>query len=135
VSPMEAAYIAGFFDGEGCVSIARLTDIRRVKPRITIVQKDPTTLRWIQVRLGGNLHKRPNGVWVLAFDSAVDIRRFVKATYPYLQLKKGKAKVAYHLASTIQPRSMATDGRFLPLNPAVLHKRRRWLVKWKQLNS
>jgi len=55
-------YVAGLFDGEGCVS-AVMTGAH-VRFRVKIAQKDPTVLALIQIKYGGTLgcrtHKNRN---------------------------------------------------------------------------
>ncbi len=54
---VDAAYLAGIIDGEGC-----LTPIRGY-PRIRIVMSDYPTVSWVAATMGTRLHKRgPYGV-------------------------------------------------------------------------
>lgn len=55
------AYIAGFLDGEGCISITKAKKKRSINYtyvlNIVFAQKNPKILKWIQKYYGGRLHK------------------------------------------------------------------------------
>lgn len=59
MAQIETAYAAGFFDGEGSVSIvfrdAQLTLL------VQVVQKNPEPLKHLKDRWGGTLYRRPAG--------------------------------------------------------------------------
>jgi len=99
------AYIAGFFDGEGCVSV-HIRHTRNVfpstSPRLTITQKDPRTLLWIQEYLGmGYLSKRTkSGCHVLQIGALADVVRFAELIGPYTRDKKAKLTLAVKMANT-----------------------------------
>ena len=97
----EVAYTAGFFDGEGCVSIARY--LKRGRPYHTLAiiftNTDFRALGWLQERWGGNIFKptqldgrrRPYGH--LRF-SAGPARPLLQAMLPYLIIKKSQVEIA-----------------------------------------
>src|SRR2546426_7540467 len=81
----EVAYTAGFFDGEGCVNIARYLKRGR---------------EWLHQRWGGNLtriERRGNSRWRpyrhLRF-SAGPAGPLLLAMFPYLIIKKAEAEIA-----------------------------------------
>lgn len=92
-------YTAGFFDGEGSISIA----IRNRKWKnwcvehilqISIGQKDGATLDWIKDNFGGRIYqiKRDNSYfWVATNKVAL---KFLKDIIPFLQYKKPQAELA-----------------------------------------
>ena len=94
---IELAYIAGFFDGEGCVRInKRLRE--RWNPEyslfLSIGQKDGFTLDWIKSLFGGNVYqtKRDNSfTWTISNKKAYF---FLKEIYPYSQYKKPQIELA-----------------------------------------
>lgn len=85
-------YIAGFFDGEGCVSTN--SDWRVV---VVISQKDPAILEWIRDRLGyGNLTKkgrndRGYSLRIVANRSIIDFAHLIG---PHCRLKRRQLELA-----------------------------------------
>jgi hypothetical protein len=91
------SYLAGFLDGEGCISI-----LKRVKGKwnasyfiqIVIGQKDGQTLDWIQKKFGGRVYivKRDcSYTWNLTNKKAYE---FIKILTPFLKYKKPQAELA-----------------------------------------
>ena len=87
----EAAYIAGFFDGEGSVY--------RNSHRAYIVrfsQKDPAVLKWIRRKLGfGRLIHTKAGYHALQVNRQADVVVLYETIGPYLQVKGGKLAEAH----------------------------------------
>ena len=90
-------YIAGFFDGEGCVNMARLRS--SIFPRVLIVHTDRYILELLQEQFGGDInpvhHRRenwkPSWIWRLSWKPAVD---FLRKIEPYLVVKDQQALTA-----------------------------------------
>ena len=70
LSDREIGYLAGFFDGEGCVSIDQHLHMRRTRGRertfsinVRISNVNLEVLEWIQSLVGGNIytHDKPKG--------------------------------------------------------------------------
>src|ERR1700736_2301656 len=97
----EVAYTAGFFDGEGCVNIARY--LKRGRPYHTLAviftNTDFQALEWLQRRWGGNLSKpiqfnarhRPYRDLRLSAGPALPL---LQAMLPYLIVKKSQGEIA-----------------------------------------
>jgi hypothetical protein len=112
VSSEEAAYAAGFFDGEGYAAVESRKGPKgkmTYRGRITATQIDPTPLFWLQTRFGGSVRpheikpkQRPVWRWEL---SAVFMDRFFKIVHPYLIVKKAPVEVvmAYRAYLVTQP--------------------------------
>lgn len=85
----EAAYIAGFFDGEGCISLTN-----RGAVKVTISQKIVDPLDFIQETLGaGSIYyanKRESYRYYLGGRPLVI--SFLEQTLPYLIVKREKAE-------------------------------------------
>jgi len=103
IRPVDRAYIAGFFDGEGCIRI-RPQDQRVV---VAIGQKDPTTLYWIQQLIGCG-HVRFNrgaseaGVWYLNIGDRHEVLHFIQVVYKHSQLKRRQlAKARRHIEAQL----------------------------------
>ena len=104
-------YLAGFFDGEGCVSIARIRR-SRINPNhndvynvaLSVSQVDQEILECYQRRWGGPIYsqapsrnitaKRQLYVWK---PSTTSIKRFLEEVIPYLRVKREQAELALFL--------------------------------------
>jgi len=96
ISKTDAAYIAGFFDGEGCF-LAR-TSLNCYSPAVAVVQKYPNILYWIQRTLSlGRIHKMSSGSSKLQITISSDIIEFIKLISPYLKIKKEQSDVLLDL--------------------------------------
>lgn len=93
----DLAYIAGLFDGEGCVLVAKAarTNGKQYYTLLTnISNKDLRCLRFSQERFGGRINVQRSsqvGRWALTSNRAA---RFLKAILPYLVIKKDQAEKA-----------------------------------------
>lgn len=94
----ELAWLAGFFDGEGCVSIFKIPRLEgkyiEYKMTVSISQKDKRPLEAIRGWFGGNVTlNQSSGVWKWT-RSAQQARIFLEAVRPYLKLKHEQVDVA-----------------------------------------
>ena len=85
-------YIAGFFDGEGCVTISQ-----RGQVQITIAQNEREVLDYIQQKYGGGIHIKDSKAkicyhWRLS-KSAL-ITEFLNKMLPLCIIKKTELKIA-----------------------------------------
>ena len=95
---MNTAYIAGFFDGEGCVNFARCRTT--FFPRVLITNTNIDVLKKIQNKFGGDIkplsYKKEN--WKqgyslrISWSKAID---FLSEIYPYLFLKADQAETVF----------------------------------------
>lgn len=110
LSDSEAAYIAGFIDGEGTINVLN-TRLKRTKRgqftvHITIDQVDPRPMIWMHSKVGGSLFaktdKRPNHRpmtrWVIGGAACEDLLRRV---LPYLINKHDKANIALAMRESL----------------------------------
>lgn len=106
VEPIHAAYLAGLFDGEGCINIyeRRITTKRKVAPyglRLYLTNTHRGVIEWMQTQFGGWVHvyrdrKRPKH-WALGFkwhSSARHAAYLLEIMLPYLIIKKPEAELA-----------------------------------------
>src|SRR3990170_1072595 len=101
----EKAYIAGFFDGEGSITIA----IQKSSPNGAVIVQISNTnkpvLEWIQSKFGGSIHiktrenERQQNSWKLDICSLM-ANRFLKTIQPYLKLKTPQAQLAIEFQKT-----------------------------------
>lgn len=110
-------YIAGFFDGEGCIC---LTPNGQCKVMIT--QKDPEILRLIQGQFGGGIYKKGNATgqyYHLQFSKKELMLAFLRAIQPYSVVKRGKIEIAIQfveLSQSNQSRKQGERGKYLPVD-------------------
>ena len=84
------AYIAGFFDGEGCIHMR--SDGRLL---VDIVQRDTRPLLFIQESTGfGKLIQQSTGLWHLRSSHREMIKPFLVALIPFLIVKRAQAVLA-----------------------------------------
>lgn len=99
----EIAYVAGLFDGEGCVSIYYTTEPRNGKSyhnmHVRIANTDLAVLEWVQERFGGKIHQnQPGGKggtrpgYVLQWSNK-SIVPFLATILPYLIIKREAAEI------------------------------------------
>lgn len=105
-------YMAGFFDGEGSVSIILTRRPNQRSPRyqlaVCVVQVDPTVLREFKDRFGGNvfaqathLHRRwtPTFRWHVNCENAA---RFLEAILDKLVVKRHDAEIGLEFQRLIR---------------------------------
>lgn len=94
--PRVLAYMAGFVDGEGHLSLHEQRSgaqrTRRLVPFVAISQKDPVCLQWVAEKFGGSLKFNARGYWhwTLRNQAALDL---LEALLPYLILKRPQAEL------------------------------------------
>ena len=100
VSDIDLAYIAGFIDGEGTVSLKKNGQRwPTVLPYILITNTNLEILQWIQTTIGmGNIHSknRQTLYWKEAYVLRLqtkDTKDFIKIIYPFLKLKRKQAEL------------------------------------------
>lgn len=111
LSVEDAAYIAGFLDGEGSLTLSRhhCYDKNRNTTyhlRVRITNTFPGIIDWIAMIVGyGSISKKKvyNGnkdawEWSLSGRRAI---AFLNQLYPYLKVKKLQAEVAFEFGKTI----------------------------------
>lgn len=123
----QAAYIAGFIDGEGCVSIIRRKRSTAkpgasgyyFRPRVAIAQRDIAPLHFIQNVVGTGFTVEPvtSKKWVgyqLRWESGA-LRWLLPQIAPYLVLKKRQAHLLMafiDLGNSYKPGSGLTPERY-----------------------
>lgn len=104
LSDAEAAYIAGFIDGEGTISLNRLFKKHphpTFYPLVRIDNVNKEVLTWINERIGGRLHhiieKRINhqNKWRLDTARTLEITELLKQLIPFLKVKRKHAEVLF----------------------------------------
>jgi len=89
------AYLAGIFDGEGCITLYSNPGTNFKVPRISIAQKNQRDyLCEIKGIYGGGVHAHAGGTDRWFCSSCKDIQKFLTDVLPYLRFKKVKAQIA-----------------------------------------
>lgn len=106
-SDVDAAYIAGFVDGEGTINVLK-TSTGRFQVEFSVAQISPLPLKFITDRFGGIFYERtvpnrPNSkpIWKLAY-TAKNFDVFIERIYPFLVLKKEKALIAMEMRKILK---------------------------------
>lgn len=129
----DIAYLAGFVDGEGSITIFRSG--RRDHLRFDIYNTNEAVLLWISHTFGGRVHRvgRPSKEnwkqefsWQTGHQQAAAILR---ACLPYLKVKRLQAEVFIAYAATSEGRR----GKPIPENTAI--QRAAFGSKIRALNS
>ena len=101
LTEVEKAYLAGFFDGEGCISLRTMMDKKKAKTpsyqvEVAIGQKNIATLQELHQMAGiGKVYESGGGrgcaTWRLTH---IQSRDFLSVLLPYLRNKKQEAVLA-----------------------------------------
>jgi hypothetical protein len=94
----DMAWIAGFFDGEGCIT-ARVAENGSPTLQVSIGQKDRTQLEFIQEIFGGSITEiKGKDHYHLSMYATTAIR-MLEAIIPHLRLKRPQAVLAVEFVS------------------------------------
>lgn len=89
----DIAWLAGFFDGEGCIfAVASANRDRNYAVVVTLVQKDPTPLHWVAQHFGGWVNSA-RGIYGWRASNRL-AGRFLSVVTPYLRVKREQAELA-----------------------------------------
>jgi hypothetical protein len=94
--PEEWAYLAGFIDGEGCIGTHRKPN-GTPRPNISLKQKYPATLYWIEKKFCGSVRPCDKGTKYMWRITSGGSEAVLRGCLPYLQLKRPQAIVALKL--------------------------------------
>lgn len=103
MSKEDLAYIAGLFDGEGCISIDG-----ELKLRVCIMNTNSDIIYWVKEIFGGHTYLKPknqaqnkdNYEWKVTGNKAVKV---IRTLFPYLRIKKEEAIIALRFGKTLKP--------------------------------
>jgi hypothetical protein len=126
-----AEYLAGLFDGEGCINITVSGKIRQVKLRLYLVNTDYEFLQEVRAEYGGCLMRRPQKKklkWkpfcVIEWTHA-DAAKLLDILLPYLRLKRKQAALALEFRQFMElPKSERCHLIKIPANRMM--NRRLW---------
>ena len=123
MTDLEWAYLAGLFDGEGCVSVA----YRQAKPAafplmLAICNTHPAFARWCKERFGGHVHRyqrsregrRRQDYWEWKISGNAKVPKVLWGMFPYLVIKREQAITAVTLARLCRTQWAGRTSRALP---------------------
>jgi len=104
--PPNIHYISGFFDGEGCVTVAFVRSKGGVnlspKIRLTVAQKTPEVIRIFKRYWGfGSVYENTKGIWRWEIGGSNQCYRVLNDMLPQLIVKQEVAKVAINLLTRV----------------------------------
>jgi len=110
---MTLEWLAGFFDGEGCISSARGVQ-RSPNPRVTLGNTHQGVMDEVKAFLGerckkGSYRTRTKNdgrrtMYLVYFDCAADVQLILELLAPHLHVKQEQAFVAIEMARRINER-------------------------------
>ena len=127
MTEIEKAYVAGFFDGEGCCMVSPNCSVK-----IVISQKSTDVLKWMSQEYGGKIYQesRGNGAAKLVFNNKAEIMKFLADVKPLLRVKGFECDIAIQmlaLSATNSTRPQAKNGLYLP-NPNKVERERLFML-------
>lgn len=98
ISEIDLSYLAGLFDGEGCVNMGKKTNKGSYKIRVCIYNSNNEVMEWLQSIIPGLLYKSKSKTkskdiwqWTLG-DYKAEL--FLTAIIPYIRIRKKQAQIA-----------------------------------------
>lgn len=125
----DAIYIAGFFDGEGCVSCAWNHREDKIKGfHLTIANTNKTQLEWLQSLFGGAIttkehkdNKNKTSYWLqICGDNALNL---ICAILPHSKIKSRQLALAFSFFASKEKGRTTEANRFLYTELRRLNKR------------
>ena len=119
------AYLAGLFDGEGCINcrIGKKARPYDVWLSVTISNTVRSVLDWAQSVLGcGQIYGYDNGTRRICYDlslRSIHGERFLRTVLPFLRIKKNRAVLALAMRDTVHRAGSA------PINSTIIQERQR----------
>lgn len=129
----DKAYLAGFVDGEGCITINghRTREFYTYSLRVIITQADRAMLERLRKRTGiGSIYRNTaeRHVWMWAIVGK-EAETFLRAIYPYMDIKKDQADVALQFRATVSNADFPRAGRGSGNVPDAILKLRSFYAK------
>jgi hypothetical protein len=116
VKQLDWAYLAGFFDGEGCISLHSRYRVDGWRVRLTVSQSDYRLLalyekfevgRLRRIEPRGKFKARPSYQWII--NKGSEVEWLLQGMMPYLRFKKDQASLAILLCD----RSLSIEEQWL----------------------
>lgn len=138
---LEAAYIAGLFDGEGCVCLTSKVNNngqRYHSMQLYLTNTDRDVLEWVQERCGGSLHgpfqhkpqHRP-GFRIQWAGRA--ITPFLRLIQPYVRIKREAVEIGLRFRESVEPNAVGTPRD--RVTPEIIEDRNALQRRLNELNG
>lgn len=137
ISRDELFYLAGLFDGEGCIHIACHNHWKNAKSSIYVMtislnNTNESIVRWIHTLFGGSIRRtvHPSGKRKPLYEWRVNAMKaeiFLKNIHDFLRIKQEHAEIALAYRATF-------EGAWRP-NARILKRRNECLLAMKRLNK
>ena len=124
LAPLDAAYLAGFWDGEGSFMLHGRSGTGSIAFRAAVVGTKVEVINWVKEITGIGViihHKDPNPNWAekhLWWVNGDGAWSFTKQLLPYLKLKRLQAELAIAFQERLREPSLKAD--------------RSWQEEWRQ---
>jgi hypothetical protein len=132
---MDKRWLAGFFDGEGCVHLqARFRKDRKAANyslQVCITQNDKDILDEICREYGGQVYQHSGRVCYRWRICSLRSLRFLNDILPYVRIKKGQVELAIKFCKTIRQENLGSTSLGIEVNAQRVLIRNRL----KELNS
>ncbi len=109
---MNVAWLAGFFDGEGCITSSlqyvngKYITNPRISIQLTITQKDASILASIREVYGGSISVKGNGVSHLRITGKYPMKKILDDMLPYSICKRPQIELALLFIETIRDENL-----------------------------
>lgn len=134
---MQDAWTAGFFDGEGCVFISKISrnggKYTEYKMRASISQKSRVPLEAIQEMYGGTISPHPSG-WQWQCSSQV-AASFLRQIQPHLKLKREQVELALKFQDRKEVTRKIRSAKFVDERLAAAIKNEADLLQLRELKA
>lgn len=149
LSETDKAYIAGVLDSDGCITMSKAIDKRRLNSkgtftlRLVITMTYDSVIDWIIERIGGfkevqNYTYKPSQsrhLYTLRL-SGKRAAELCKQVLPYMIAKRNRAEVAIEFAETIHVNNnRGRDGIFQAMPNDLYEWKKSLFIRLKKLNS
>ncbi len=132
----ERAYLAGLFDGEGCVGLYKERQ-GKCDVMVTITNTDAAIMQWLVNKTGigtvcSKAKPRPgwNQGWIWQIRNRIDAKIFLDAIRPYLLIKADQADL---LLTLLDAEQKAQCGRFRKVPDAIAAMRASTIAGLKRM--
>lgn len=109
---MDKQWLAGFFDGEGCVYLQMRYRRDRIAPcfglQVCITQNDKVILDEIQKEYGGTVYRHSGRRCYRWRDTGASTLRFFSDIQPYLKIKKSQVDLAIEFVNSIRKENLGS---------------------------
>lgn len=145
------AYTAGIIDGDGWIGIERkrgkVRTVPKYRPTVSVTNTNPALKGWLKKHWGGSVvegkGKKPSwkGFFIWRAYSISQVEILLKEILPHLVLKKKQAALVLEcIKNTFVPNATKNpyktkDGKFAPIDRAILKERDRYYQLLKKLNK